>query len=199
MAHILTDSWYLGIAFLSAASASGENEKKSKKETTAKKKPTKAKRRAGTSSDESSSSDSSSSSSSEDEDEADASKAAGDANPGAADAGNETSLLTEKRKKFLLTRISPFPEVAAGTRTQVLTTPLDGESAELITRFLASKRPFSKSFDSFLKHILKVAPLTEFPPYRTSVNDSNNPPVNGGGWKWSSLWPLVTTNRTPAT
>jgi len=65
----------------------------------------------------------------------------------------------EKKKKFLLTRISPFPEVAPGTRTQVLTTPLDGESAELITRFLASKRPFSQSFDSYLKHILKV--LTE--------------------------------------
>ena len=69
---------------------------------------------------------------------------------------NQSTEMIEKKKKFLLTRISPFPEVAPGTRTQVLTTPLDGESAELITRFLASKRPFSQSFDSYLKHILKV-------------------------------------------
>ena len=69
---------------------------------------------------------------------------------------NESVQLTEKRKKFLLSRINPFPETSPGTRTQVLTTPLDSESAELITRFLASKRPFSHSFDSYLKHILKV-------------------------------------------
>jgi len=70
---------------------------------------------------------------------------------------DQSAEMIEKKKKFLLARISPFPEVAPGTRTQVLTTPLDGESAELITRFLASKRPFSQSFDSYLKHILKVS------------------------------------------
>ena len=62
----------------------------------------------------------------------------------------------ERRKKLLLAKINPFPEAAPGTRTQVLTTPLDAESAELITRFLASKRAFSQSFDNYLKHILKV-------------------------------------------
>ena len=69
----------------------------------------------------------------------------------------QSAEVIEKKKKFLLSRINPFPEAAPGTRTQVLSTHLDSESAELITRFLASKRPFSQSFDSYLKHILKVS------------------------------------------
>ena len=56
----------------------------------------------------------------------------------------------------MLSKINPFPEALPGARTVVLTTPLDGESAELISRFLASKRPFSQSFDTYLKNIIKV-------------------------------------------
>ena len=119
-----------------------------------KKKSSKSKRKRRHSSSEDSSSSSSSSSSDEDEE---TNKQEHNNSGATNNADNESALLVDKRKKFLLTRISPFPEAAPGTRTQVLTTPLDAESAELITRFLASKRTFSQSFDSYLKHILNVS------------------------------------------
>ncbi|XP_049783352.1 nipped-B-like protein [Schistocerca cancellata] len=66
----------------------------------------------------------------------------------------------ELRKQFLISKIRPFEDnVGVGKRTQVLQTYIDYESAELISRYLASKRPFSQSFDAYLKHILCV--LTE--------------------------------------
>lgn len=95
----------------------------------------------------------SSSSSSEDED---VRKKPENENTSDSSSQHQSIEMIERRKKLLLSKINPFPEAAPGTRTQVLTTPLDAESSELITRFLASKRPFSQSFDSYLKHILKV-------------------------------------------
>lgn len=130
--------------------AAAPSQQPKKKSSSAKKKKKKKRRR--TISSGSSESESSSSSSSEDDEE----------NDNVVDVKDVTANhvdLAERRKKFLLAKISPFPEAAPGTRTQVLTTPLDAESAELITRFLASKRAFSQSFDNYLKHILKV--LTE--------------------------------------
>ncbi|XP_069694432.1 nipped-B-like protein A [Periplaneta americana] len=68
--------------------------------------------------------------------------------------------LIEIRKQFLVSKIRPFEDkVGAGSRTQVLQTYIDYESAELISRYLASKRPFSQSFDRYLQQILFV--LTE--------------------------------------
>ncbi|PNF24471.1 Nipped-B-like protein [Cryptotermes secundus] len=68
--------------------------------------------------------------------------------------------LIEIRKQFLVSKIRPFQDsVGAGNRTQVLQTYIDYESAELISRYLASKRPFSQSFDRYLQQILFV--LTE--------------------------------------
>ncbi|XP_068082252.1 nipped-B-like protein isoform X2 [Anabrus simplex] len=68
--------------------------------------------------------------------------------------------LIELRKQFLISKIRPFEDnVGLGNRTQVLQTYIDYESAELISRYLASKRPFSQSFDAYLKQILCV--LTE--------------------------------------
>lgn len=100
----------------------------------------------------------SSSSSSEDEDD-DAKKPENE-NTVDCNNHNQSMEMIERRKKLLLSKINPFPEASPGTRTQVLTTPLDAESSELITRFLASKRPFSQSFDSYLKHILKASIIT---------------------------------------
>ncbi|XP_073999685.1 nipped-B cohesin loading factor [Rhodnius prolixus] len=73
----------------------------------------------------------------------------------------ETYRSAENKKKFLLSKIRPFEETVAsdGSKTQILQTYVDYSSAELIARYLASKRPFSQSFDVYLKHILKV--LTE--------------------------------------
>ncbi|XP_063234204.1 nipped-B-like protein isoform X2 [Bacillus rossius redtenbacheri] len=65
--------------------------------------------------------------------------------------------LLEMRKQFLISKIQPFTN---GRRSQltdkVLQTYIDYDSAELICRFLASKRPFSRSFDVYLKQILLV-------------------------------------------
>ncbi|KAK9497633.1 hypothetical protein O3M35_004324 [Rhynocoris fuscipes] len=67
---------------------------------------------------------------------------------------------SEMKKKFLLSKIKPFEDSVSvdGTSSQTKTY-VDYSSAELIARYLASKRPFSQSFDVYLKHILKV--LTE--------------------------------------
>ncbi|GLH15037.1 hypothetical protein R5R35_008246 [Gryllus longicercus] len=68
--------------------------------------------------------------------------------------------LIELRKQFLISKIRPFhDQVGVGKRAEVLQTYIDYESAELISRYLASKRPFSQSFDAYLKQILCV--LTE--------------------------------------
>ena len=85
---------------------------------------------------------------------------------------SEVTKLTETRKRFLLTKVgdnpslligsqfhvlyqqvTAFPPASSGARTQTLQTHIDYENAELITRYLASKRPFSQSFDSYLKQV----------------------------------------------
>ncbi|XP_034230674.1 nipped-B-like protein [Thrips palmi] len=77
-----------------------------------------------------------------------------------AQTNSEKFRLTEIRKNFLVSKIRPFQDSTnSGSRQQVMQTYLDYTSAELISRFLASKRPFSQSFDMYLKQILRV--LTE--------------------------------------
>ncbi|XP_046684148.1 LOW QUALITY PROTEIN: nipped-B-like protein [Homalodisca vitripennis] len=73
----------------------------------------------------------------------------------------EAYRLTEARKKFLLSKIRPFEDSVSkeGIKDQILQTYIDYDSAELVSRYLASKRPFSQSFSTYLKHILTV--LTE--------------------------------------
>lgn len=60
----------------------------------------------------------------------------------------------EGRKQFFLSKINPF-EVQDSSFSKVETqhTYIDYESAELVSRYLSSKRPFSKSFETFLKHV----------------------------------------------
>ncbi|XP_050736968.1 nipped-B-like protein isoform X1 [Eriocheir sinensis] len=71
----------------------------------------------------------------------------------------EVTQLVEKRKTFLLTKVPAFPPASPGAKTQTLQTHIGYQNAELITKYLASKRPFSQSFDLYLKQILRV--LTE--------------------------------------
>lgn len=155
--HFYVAQWYIDIKnSITKRSVSSENipeaglEERPQNKDTPKKKKKKKKRNHFSSSESSSSSSSS-------EDEDDHAKKPDQENTAAnCNNHNQSMEMADRRKKLLLSKINPFPEAAPGTRTQVLTTPLDAESSELITRFLASKRPFSQSFDTYLKHILKV-------------------------------------------
>ena len=63
--------------------------------------------------------------------------------------------LCEKHKKILLSKILPFG-VNRGQKASVLSTHIDHSSAQLIVRYLSSKRPFANSFNQYLTDILKV-------------------------------------------
>ncbi|OQR79216.1 nipped-B protein-like [Tropilaelaps mercedesae] len=62
--------------------------------------------------------------------------------------------LAEKRKKFVIETIQQ--DYAEFGTIEIIRTTLDYDTAELISRFLASRRPFSRSFDIYLSQILKV-------------------------------------------
>lgn len=65
----------------------------------------------------------------------------------------------ETRKQFLVSKIRPFQtKTNAGCQVQVFQTYIDYSSAELITRYLASKRSFSQSFDQYLKAVSMPQP-----------------------------------------
>ncbi|GAB1862925.1 Nipped-B protein [Camponotus japonicus] len=69
---------------------------------------------------------------------------------------SEAYRVIEEKKKYIISRIRPY---STGTKPDILQTYIDYNSAELISQYLASKRPFSQSFDKYLKQILHV--LTE--------------------------------------
>lgn len=69
---------------------------------------------------------------------------------------SEAYRIIEDKKKYIISRIRPC---STGTKLDILQTYIDYNSAELISQYLASKRPFSQSFDRYLKQILHV--LTE--------------------------------------
>lgn len=69
---------------------------------------------------------------------------------------SEAYRIIEEKKKYIISRIKPC---CTGTKPDILQTYIDYNSAELISQYLASKRPFSQSFDRYLKQILHV--LTE--------------------------------------
>lgn len=69
---------------------------------------------------------------------------------------SEAYRIIEDKKKYFVSRIRPC---STGTKPDILQTYIDYSSAELISQYLASKRPFSQSFDRYLKQILHV--LTE--------------------------------------
>ena len=163
--HFYVAMWYTDIKKSSSstdvkpANDTGNDEQtQSAKSSHKKKKKKKRKHHHLSSSDESESDSDSDSSSDEDEDggKKQSDQDASGSNHILNNGDNPTPESIEKRKKFLLSKINPFPEALPGARTVVLTTPLDAESSELISRFLASKRPFSQSFDTYLKNIIKV-------------------------------------------
>ncbi|XP_029173318.1 nipped-B-like protein B [Nylanderia fulva] len=69
---------------------------------------------------------------------------------------SEAYRIIEEKKKYIISRIRLC---STGTKPDILQTYIDYNSAELISQYLASKRPFSQSFDKYLKQILHV--LTE--------------------------------------
>lgn len=67
------------------------------------------------------------------------------------EANQKVLALAEERKRFLLQASHPEGS-GRGLRAETL----DSATAELISRFLASRRPFSQSFDVYLSQILRV-------------------------------------------
>lgn len=67
---------------------------------------------------------------------------------------NKVAQLADRRKKFLLSKIRPFSDPLTSRKTEVVQTFVDYQSAELLARYLASKRPFSASFDFFLTRVI---------------------------------------------
>jgi cohesin loading factor subunit SCC2 len=66
----------------------------------------------------------------------------------------EVFRILEERKKFLLSKIMPFKRNSKNVID--LKTYLDYDNANLIAQYLASKRSFSQSFDTYLKKIILV-------------------------------------------
>lgn len=60
----------------------------------------------------------------------------------------------EERKKYLLSKIRPYSDV--NCTSQFIKTYIDYNNAQLIAQYLASKRPFSQSFDKYLVKIILV-------------------------------------------
>lgn len=61
--------------------------------------------------------------------------------------------IIEEKKKLLISKIRPY---STGTKTDTLQTYIDYNSAELIAQYLASKQPFSQSFNLYLKQLITV-------------------------------------------
>lgn len=60
----------------------------------------------------------------------------------------------EERKQYLISKIKPYP---LGEQShQHIKTYIDYNNAQLIAQYLATKRPFSQSFDGCLKKIILV-------------------------------------------
>ena len=148
--HFYVAQWYIDITKIASKRVQSSetkpkvsNEERQQNKNSSKKKKKKKKRNHF--SPDSNESDSSSSSSDEEDDDA---KKNVNEDSVATDYNsyNQSMEIVDRRKKFLLSKINHFPEAAPGTRTQVLTTPLDAEISELISRFFASKKSFSQNW-----------------------------------------------------
>ncbi|XP_067623755.1 nipped-B protein isoform X2 [Eurosta solidaginis] len=64
--------------------------------------------------------------------------------------------LLDKRKQYLVNNINPYSTLGDSQHAQHIKTYIDYNNAHLIAQYLASKRPFSKSFDGYLKKIILV-------------------------------------------
>ena len=79
-----------------------------------------------------------------------------DENENSEQKNAESYRIIEEKKKLIISKIRPY---STGTKPDILQTYIDYKSAELISQYLASTRPFSQSFDRYLNQILRV--LTE--------------------------------------
>ncbi|XP_046612263.1 nipped-B-like protein [Neodiprion virginianus] len=95
--------------------------------------------------------------SSDEESESDENECDADENDNNEQKNSESYRLIELKKKLIINKIRPYSHSTA--KSDILQTYIDYKSAELISQYLASKRPFSQSFDRYLKQILHV--LTE--------------------------------------
>ncbi|XP_013107100.2 nipped-B protein isoform X1 [Stomoxys calcitrans] len=83
-------------------------------------------------------------------------------NPNASVVDQELNLeifkCLEERKNYLLSKIRPFasPADINNHTTQHIKTYIDYNNAQLIAQYLGAKRPFSQSFDGYLKKIILV-------------------------------------------
>lgn len=73
-----------------------------------------------------------------------------------AELNIEIFRILEERKKYLLSKISPFKQSIVSKQVIDLKTYLDYENANLIAQYLTSKRIFSQSFDTYLQKIILV-------------------------------------------
>lgn len=63
----------------------------------------------------------------------------------------------EERKRYLINNIKPYSVSNDSNHTsQHIKTYIDYNNAHLIAQYLATKRPFSQSFDGYLKKIILV-------------------------------------------
>ncbi|XP_037927462.1 nipped-B protein [Teleopsis dalmanni] len=62
----------------------------------------------------------------------------------------------EERKRYLLQKIKPYSSNDLSHTSQHIKTYIDYNNAHLIAQYLATKRPFSQSFDGYLKKIILV-------------------------------------------
>ncbi|XP_016839309.1 nipped-B-like protein [Nasonia vitripennis] len=93
---------------------------------------------------------------SEDEDEQPEEELDPDENDNNEQKNSESYRIIEEKKKLIISKIRLC---SSGTKPDILQTYIDYNSAELISQYLASTRPFSQSFDCYLQQILRV--LTE--------------------------------------
>ncbi|KAM7351654.1 nipped-B cohesin loading factor isoform 2-T2 [Cochliomyia hominivorax] len=64
--------------------------------------------------------------------------------------------ILEERKKYLINNIKPYTVTNDNNHTSHIKTYIDYTNAHLIAQYLATKRPFSQSFDGYLKKIILV-------------------------------------------
>lgn len=69
----------------------------------------------------------------------------------------------EERKRYLINSIKPYSISNDINHTsQQIKTYIDYNNAHLIAQYLATKRPFSQSFDGYLKKIILVVKYVNF-------------------------------------
>ncbi|XP_054741971.1 nipped-B protein isoform X1 [Anastrepha obliqua] len=84
------------------------------------------------------------------------SRVGGDCTMGDQELNMERFNALDKRKQCLLNNINPYSTLGDSNHAQHIKTYIDYNNALLIAQYLASKRPFSKSFDGYLKKIILV-------------------------------------------